>query len=183
LIVARESGLVRVTLNAPDRRNVLSAGDCAELAAILRESTGGVVLIEAEGSFFCGGLEAGAEAAGLFEPWPWRGTTVAAAVQGPAVDEGVALLACAHVVVAAQGSSFALTAMRGGVFPEVAYRALSRAIGERRALEVALTARVFSTQEALAWGLVHQVAPPVELEDRVEALVGALRKPLQPARS
>ena len=175
MIVARESGLVRVTLDTPDRRNLLSSGDCAALAALFEERPR-VLLIEAQGGFFCGGIEPGAATAGLFDERPWNDSTVIAAAQGPATDEGVALLACAHVVIAAQGSSFALTSMRGGVFPEVAYKAVSRAVGERRALEVALTARVFSVQEALAWGLVHQIAPPFELEDRVEAVVGALLK-------
>jgi methylglutaconyl-CoA hydratase len=48
------------------------------------------------------------------------------------------------------------------------------ATGERRALELALTGRIFSTQDALAWGLVHHIAPPVELEDRAWEIAAAI---------
>jgi enoyl-CoA hydratase/carnithine racemase len=40
------------------------------------------------------------------------------------------------------------------------------AIGERRTVELAMTGRVFSVQEALQFGLVHEVAQPMEVEER-----------------
>jgi hypothetical protein len=40
------------------------------------------------------------------------------------------------------------------------------AIGERRALELSLTGRIFGAEEALQWGLVQQVVPASELEER-----------------
>jgi len=172
--IVRESGLLRVTFDTPERRNVLTADDCSILLATLTDRSHAAMLIQAEGAFFCGGLEPGADPGPLFDPQTWRGAPVIAAVQGPAIDEGVALIACAHAVVAAQGTSFALTAMRAGVFPSNTCRVLSRALGERRALELALTARVFTVNDALAWGLVHQVAPAFELDDRAESIAGAL---------
>ena len=172
--VAREGALLRVTLDAPDRRNTLAAEDCAALVDAVRDQSAHAVLLEAQGGFFCGGIEEGVDPGPLFQPETWRGIPVVAAVQGPAVDEGVALLACAHVVVAAQGVSFALTGMRRGAFPACAFPPLSRAIGERRALELALTARVFTVSDALAWGLVHHVAPAFEFDDRAEAIAAGL---------
>ena len=172
--IAREGALLRVTLDAPERRNTLSSEDCAALAAALRDESAHVVLLEAKGGFFCGGLQAGANPGVLFDDETWNGIPVVAAVQGPAVDEGLALLACAHVVVAAQGASFALTGMRKGAFPRASCHMLARAIGERRALELALTARVFTVNDAQAWGLVHHVAPAFEFDDRAEAIAGGL---------
>jgi enoyl-CoA hydratase/carnithine racemase len=69
-------------------------------------------------------------------------------------------------VIAAQGTSFGLTEIREGKWSEAVYRAVAAAVGERRAMELCLTGRVFSTPDALAWGLVHMVAPAFELEDR-----------------
>jgi 2-ketocyclohexanecarboxyl-CoA hydrolase len=46
---------------------------------------------------------------------------------------------------------------------------VTAAIGERRALALALTGRIFSVNEALQWGLVHEVAPPFEVDDRASA--------------
>ena len=86
--------------------------------------------------------------------------------RGIVLSGGLALTANAHVVVAAQGTSFGLTDIREGRWSEAFADAIGHAIGERRALELALSGRIFPTPEALAWGLVHHVAPAFELEDR-----------------
>lgn len=172
--LAREDGLLRVTLDRPEQRNMLTASDCVELCAACAGEEANAVLIEAAGPYFCAGLEPGVNPGRLFDAATWANRPVICAVQGPAIDEGVALMACAHVVVAAQGASFALTQVRQGCFPETSFPALARAIGHRRALEIALTGRVFTTQDALAWGLIHQVAPPFEFDDRAEAIARAL---------
>jgi enoyl-CoA hydratase/carnithine racemase len=91
---------------------------------------------------------------------------VVAAVQGPAIAGGTGLVANAHVVTAAQGATFGLTEIRIGMWPFVILRAMVQALGERRATELALTGRIFGSTEALQWGLVHQVVPPFELDDR-----------------
>ena len=172
--ISREGGLLRVSFDAPERKNTLTTEDCAGLVAAVQDDSAHVVLIESKGSFFCGGLEAGAEPGALFDVETWRGVPVVAAIQGPAVDEGLALMACAHVVVAAQGTSFALTGMRKGWFPGLNCAVLGRAIGERRALELALTSRVFTVADAVAWGLVQHVAPAFEFDDRAEAIAAGI---------
>lgn len=172
--IEREGGLLRVTLDRPAERNLLSGADCAQLVQAVNDAEASAVLLEATGPFFCAGLAPDADPGPLFDAQTWRGKPVVAAVQGPAMNEGVALIACAHIAVAAQGASFALTSMRSGVFPRTAYAALARAIGERRALELALTARVFTTVDALAAGLVHHVAPAFEFDDRANAIAAGL---------
>ena len=99
---------------------------------------------------------------------------VIAAVGGPALGGGLGLVANAHIVVAAQGSSFGLTEIRLGMWPFVVFRAVAAAVGERRALELGLSGRIFGTQEALAWGLAHHVAPAFELEDRAWHIASAV---------
>jgi enoyl-CoA hydratase/carnithine racemase len=86
----------------------------------------------------------------------------------------LALIANAHVAVAAQGSSFGLLDIREGRWHEGIYQAVASAIGARRALELSLTGRIFSTQEALSWGLLHSVMPAFELDDRVTEIATAL---------
>ena len=172
MTVTREGRLLRVTLDAPERKNALNAGDCRALWEAVHDGEAGAVLIDAKGPYFCAGVEAGVDTAELWGKWD--GAPVVVAVQGPAMDEGLGLLARAHVVVAAQGTSFALTSLRSGVFPSAAYWALAAAVGERRAMELALTSRVFTAQDALAWGLVHYVAPAFEFDDRAEAIATAI---------
>jgi enoyl-CoA hydratase/carnithine racemase len=95
---------------------------------------------------------------------------IVSAVQGPALGGGVGLIANAHVVVAAHGSSFGLTEIRIGMWPFVIFRAIANAIGERRATELSLTGRIFALPEAVQWGLVSEAVPAMELEDRAHAI-------------
>jgi enoyl-CoA hydratase/carnithine racemase len=69
---------------------------------------------------------------------------------------------------------FGLTEIRYGFWPFVTHRALALAMGERRAVELSLTGRLFSTQEALLYGLIHEVAPAFELDDRATAIATRL---------
>jgi enoyl-CoA hydratase/carnithine racemase len=169
----------RLTLAAPARRNVLDAALAAQLLNELRDAEAGAetgaILIDAEGPIFCGGMD-------VAEPLPeaifavgrQASKPIVVAVQGVSVSAGVALIANAHVAVAAQGSSFGLTDIREGRCHSGILDSVAAAIGDRRARELALTGRVFTAPDALAWGLVHAVTPPFELDDRASTIAAAL---------
>ncbi len=175
--IEQDGRLRRIVLAATEKRNLLDASMSQDLLRELRAAAAdeavGAILLEAEGPAFCTGIdiEAGED---LFTIGKRISKPLIAAVKGFAVSGGVALLANAHVVVAAQGSSFGLTDIREGLWNEPVYRAVADAIGERRALELSLTGRIFSTPDALAWGLVHMVAPAFELDDRAYEIATAL---------
>jgi len=176
LRIEQDGRLCRIALAAPDKRNVLAPSSCrlllSELEAAASDPGTGAILIEADGTVFCAGAEGEDER--LFTIGCRVTKPIIAAVQGVAVSGGLALVANAHVVVAAQGTSFGLTCIREGKWSEPAFRAVAGALGDRRAKELALTGRVFSTPDALAWGLVHYVAPAFELEDRALEIATAL---------
>jgi enoyl-CoA hydratase/carnithine racemase len=71
---------------------------------------------------------------------------------------GVGLVANCHIAVASGRAVFGLTEIRLGLWPFLVFRAMVAAVGERRALEMALTGRTFGAVEAKAIGLVHEVA-------------------------
>ncbi|MDX2149292.1 MAG: enoyl-CoA hydratase-related protein [Bryobacteraceae bacterium] len=191
LLAAREDRVLRLTLNRDDKRNALSVALCREIVSQCEAADGdagvGCVLLDAVGSVFCAGMdlsettrpEAAAETAvheRLFTLGLRMTKPLVAAVQGPALGGGVGLVAAAHVALAAQGTSFALTEIRVGMWPFVIWRAIEAAVGERRAVALAMTGRVFSVHEALQWGLVHEVAPAVELDDRATETAQRLSK-------
>jgi enoyl-CoA hydratase/carnithine racemase len=167
----QEGRLYRIALASPETRNALDGEACLELLRELREAESdnsiGAILLEADGPVFCAACEPDEELLGIGRD---ISKPLIAAVQGVALGGGLALAANAHVVVAAQGTSFGLTAIREGVWHRATHAAVAHAIGERRALELSLTGRVFSTPDALAWGLVHHVAPAFEFMDRAEQL-------------
>jgi enoyl-CoA hydratase/carnithine racemase len=102
----------------------------------------------------------------LFTIGARAGKPIVAAVQGPALGGGLGLMLNAHVVLSANGASFGLTEIRVGMWPFVIFQAVVRAVGERRAVELSLTGRIFGTPEAQQWGMIHFVTPAFELEDR-----------------
>src|SRR6266446_4248341 len=104
LRIEQDGRLCRITLAAPDKRNLLDAAACRDLLRELRgaeaDSGTGAILLEADDQLFSIGRN-------IAKP-------IVAAVQGVAVSGGLALVANAHVVVAAQGTSFGLTDIREG---------------------------------------------------------------------
>lgn len=189
LTVTQEDRVLRLTMNRPGERNALNAALCAALVEALEQADAdpaiGAILLEAKGEFFSAGIDMDEEAkphgAGssfvrcrLFSAGSRLRKPLVAAVQGHAFSGGLGLIATAHVAVAAQGASFGLTDIRAGIWPYSAFYAVSRALGQRRALELSLTGRVFSTAEALQWGLIHYQTPAFELEDRAMQLARGL---------
>jgi enoyl-CoA hydratase/carnithine racemase len=174
LRIEQDGRLYRIALSSPETRNVIDAAGCRDLLRELRkaeaEESAGAILLEADGHIFCAGCEPDEELMAIGKN---IAKPIIAAVQGVVLSGGLALAANAHVVVAAQGTSFGLTDIREGRWSEAFTDAIGDAIGKRRALELALSGRIFSTPEALAWGLVHHVAPAFELDDRArEVAVG-----------
>lgn len=189
LMITREDRVLRLTLNDPQRHNMLGERLSGQLVAALRDAgkdrSVGCVLLDAAGQAFCGGvdldelllpeaLEVTSAHEELFTFGLHYHKPIVAAIQGPVVGSGIGLIANCHVVLAAQGATFGLTEIRAGHWPFVAHRAVALAIGERRAVELSLTGRLFSTADAQAYGLVHEVVPPFELDDRATTTAQAL---------
>ncbi len=188
--------VLRVTLNRPEKRNALSLALCRELIDALESASDnervGAILLAARGPVFCAGMDLDEAVSGdadahaamhekLFTVGQRLRVPLVAAVSGAALGGGVGLVANAHVVIASQGTNFGLTEIRLGMWPFMVYRSVALAVGERRALELALTGRVFGAQEAANWGLVHQVAPAFEFEDRAWDVASAIAGRSTPA--
>lgn len=93
------------------------------------------------------------------------------AINGAAYGGGCELAAALDFIYVSDTARFAQTEVRIGIIPGAGgTQTLSRAIGEKRAKEVILSARPFSAQEALDWGLANRVClPDTLLDDTLEA--------------
>ena len=180
MIRSEQDGKVRrITLASPQQRNVLNAAFAAQFLSELRDaaedSATGAILIDAEGPVFCGGLDFDdPPEEAIFHFGQTATKPIVMAMKGVATSAGVALLANAHIVVAAQGSSFGLTDIREGRWHQGVLSAVRTILGERRTRELSLTGRIFTTPDALSWGLVHAAVPAFELDDRVLAVAQGL---------
>jgi 2-(1,2-epoxy-1,2-dihydrophenyl)acetyl-CoA isomerase len=100
---------------------------------------------------------------------------IVAAAHGNIAGAAVSLLCVPDLVVAAADATFCLAYTRVGYTPDGgASWLLPRLVGERRALELLFMNRRLSADDALAWGLVNEVVPPCDLDDRSATLARAL---------
>lgn len=188
-------GVARVTLNRPDKHNAFDDGIIAELRGafteLARRDDVRAVVLASEGKSFSAGADLGwmkrmadydfghnmkdAEALAdmlraLYElPQP-----TIARVQGAAFGGAVGLVSCCDMAVASERASFCLSEVKIGLVPATISPYVIRALGERASRRYFTTAERFSAAEAHRLGLVSEVAPAEDLDERVEALIQAL---------
>ena len=100
---------------------------------------------------------------------------VIASVQGAVAGFGLSLMLACDLVVAAESSVFSVAYCKIGTTPDggMTYF-LPRAVGQKRAMELALTGKRFSPQEAEQWGMVNQVVATDMLETKTLELATLL---------
>jgi enoyl-CoA hydratase len=174
--VERDGPVFTVLLSRPERRNAVDGGTAAELADAFREfdadRSASVAVLHGEGGVFCAGadlVEAGGPGGNRVAPdgdgpmGPTRlrlGKPVIAAVAGHAVAGGLELALWCDLRVAEEGSVFGVFCRRWGVpLIDGGTVRLPRLIGVSRAMDMVLTGRGVSADEALAMGLVNRVVP------------------------
>jgi 2-(1,2-epoxy-1,2-dihydrophenyl)acetyl-CoA isomerase len=100
---------------------------------------------------------------------------VVAAVNGTAAGGAVGLVCTADLAIAGRGSKFSLAYTGIGMAPDCGTSfLLPRIVGRRRALELFLTNRVLTADEALDWGLVNQVVEDAEVLAQSHSLAARL---------
>lgn len=199
VVVERDGGIVRVTLNRPERKNALTLAMVEELAGLLDETTrrrdDRVVVLAGAGDAFCSGADltdpatvAGAAADG---PAGWLAhlrrmfalplalhhcsKPTVAAVRGVAAGAGCNLALGCDLVVAADDARFCQIFVRRGLTVDFAGSwILPRLVGMARAKELALLGDMVPAARAEAIGLVHRVVPSGELERAVAEVAGRL---------
>ena len=196
LEMTEEGALAVVRLNRPAHYNSLDDTMAEELLAAARHVhvTPGLraLILTGTGNAFCGGgdvkafVQAGDGVPAFIEKvvTPFHqfvtqmvrlGKPTVAAVNGVAAGGGFSLAMTCDLVIAQEGASFTSAYSRIGASPDgsMSYF-LPRMIGVRRTLELYLTNRVLSAQEALDWGLITQVVPAAGLMAEARKVAQAL---------
>lgn len=149
-----------------------------------------VILIEAEGAAFCAGFDLAACAAdplmaarlvdrlgALTQRIRAFPAVVIAAVGGPALAGGCALVASCDLVIASPGARFGYPVHRIGISPAVSLPVLSRSLGGGAARALALGGRIVDAEAAERLGLVHQcIVGGARLGDVAGALAGTIAR-------
>jgi len=90
---------------------------------------------------------------------------VVASVRGAVAGFGLSLMLACDLVVAAADTVFSVAYCKIGTTPDggMTYF-LPRAVGQKKAMELSLTGKRFSAQDAERWGMLNQIVDKAELE-------------------
>ena len=194
-----EGSTAFVTLRRPEKQNALTGAMLRELlAAVARAEADDdvkAVVLRGEGKSFCAGFDVSdpddfegapgeprrARIASLREKSEWMrrllGSTkpLVAAVHGSCIGIGLYLVLVCDFAVASEDAGLGLPEERfGSAGATWAYPFLMLNVGLKRANEIVMTGRRFSSAEAAQMGLVNRVVPRDRLDAEVADLARAL---------
>jgi enoyl-CoA hydratase len=194
VLTEKRESLLLVTINRPAVRNAIDGPTAAELVRVFREFDGDealsiAVLTGADG-FFCAGadltsLTEGERALHVAEEGDaplgvsrmLLSKPVIAAVEGYAVAGGLELALWCDLRVAAEDAIFGVYCRRWGIpLIDGGTVRLPRLIGHSHALDMILTGRGVSGQEALSMGLANRIVPRGSTLDAALALARDLAR-------
>jgi 2-(1,2-epoxy-1,2-dihydrophenyl)acetyl-CoA isomerase len=196
LLLSRADGIVRLTINRPERKNAVTSAMWRELVAIFDDIAtrrdDRVLIIAGAGDAFCSGadLNAGAQgemggAGGSMASMRFVGRgalrlhelpiPTIAAVNGVAAGAGCNLALGCDLIVASDRARFSeIFSKRGLSLDFGGSWLLPRLIGLHRAKELAFLAEIIDAREAERIGLVNKVVEHDRFDDEVTALAQRL---------
>lgn len=184
IIVETEENIAVLTINRPNQLNALNSETIAELGSAFKilESDSNVKAIIITGSgtkaFVAGadikefyqfdeaqGRELAAKGhQSLFDLVSNLSTPVIGAVNGFALGGGLELAMSCHFRLASDNAKLGLPEVTLGVIPGYGgTQRLAQLVGKGRAMEMIMTAKMVTAEEALNYGLVNQVTSQEEL--------------------
>ncbi len=191
VLIHQNDAVVNVRLNRPDVKNAFNDELIVELISTFKklesDPTVRVVILSGEGTTFCAGADlkwmksfAGAskednekDARKLAEMLTYLNEfpkPIIGQVHGAAIGGGVGLVAICDVVIAAEGTVFALAEVKLGLIPAVISPFVISKMSVAAVRRYFLTGERFDTKEALRWGLLSEAVPMDQLEGRVTAV-------------
>jgi enoyl-CoA hydratase len=192
LEIRYDDGVLRLTMNRPDRLNALTASLSDRLAEELEGAAARddvrVVLLTGAGHAFSSGAELtgadpqqGFDASSLDRANRIVRAVVAldkpcvAAVPGVAAGVGCSAALACDLVVAAESASFVLAFSRIGLMPDGGATAtVAAAVGRARAMRMALLGEALPAPDAYASGLVSHLVADDDLDATVEGILARL---------
>lgn len=191
-------GILRVTMNRPERRNSLSEAMLEALQACFDEARDDasvrVVVLAAEGPAFSAGHDmkemtarrSDADRGRAYFAWLMEKCSrlmqsvvhhpkpFIAEVAGVAAAAGCQLAASCDLVVAGRSARFSTPGVDIGLFCSTPMVALSRAVARKHAMQMLLTGEMIDAERAHAIGLVNRVVADDALGNEALELAGTI---------
>jgi enoyl-CoA hydratase len=180
-------GVATVTLNDPEKRNMLSGRMLAELVDAMRtardsDEVRAVVLTGAGEKVFCAGADLGgfgADAAlvekhfasdlflEFFRLMPRLGKPSLCALNGHVLAGGMGLALSCDLLIAKQGATFSTPEINVGAFPYMIMAIIYRNVPRKKVNEMMLLGERMSAEDAVSYGLANKVVPAEEFDETV----------------
>lgn len=187
------AGRATITIDDPERSNPMSAETMSSLLECTREAVDDpdvrvVVYTGAGDRAFCAGgdlsgsfvddpigLHRGrGDLARLFEAMMRGGKPTVARVNGHALAGGFGLAVACDITICVEDAKLGTTEVRVGLWPMMISAVLARLMPRKAVLEMMLTGRTITPEEAQRLGAVSRVVPRDELDQAVDEVVDAL---------
>ncbi len=190
LIIKKELGIGWIIINRPSKLNALNMETINELASAFQDfaddpDVTAVIMTGTGEKAFIAGADIGELAeldADSGERYVMNGQEltrqmenfakpVIAAINGFALGGGTEMALACHVRIASENAKMGQPEVKLGLIPGYGgTQRLSRLVGKGKAMELILTGKIISAQEALDMGLVNQVVPPEKLLSVCESM-------------
>lgn len=193
VLYAVANGIASITMNYPKNLNAIDEQMADEILYCLDQANadeavkvvvlqGGSKAFSAGGDigYFYGKVEAGErinldalidKVAKLALAVKKLDKIVISAVSGAAAGAGLSLALAADMVIASNTAKFILAFVNLGLVPDTgATLLLQRQLGDKRAMEYALTGKPITAGEAYQWGLLNKVVESEQLEEATLAM-------------
>jgi enoyl-CoA hydratase/carnithine racemase len=187
-------GVATVTLNDPEKRNMLSGSMLADVVAAMKlardsDEVHAVVLTGAGEKVFCAGADLGGFAADatlvqkhyasdlfleFFRLMPRLGKPSLCAANGHVLAGGLGLALSCDLVIAREGATFATPEINVGAFPYMIMALIYRNVPRKKVNEMMLLGDRLSAEEAVTFGLANKVVPADEFDGAVADWAGRL---------
>jgi enoyl-CoA hydratase len=180
-------GVATVTLNNPEKRNMLSGQMLVELLDAMKtardsEEVRAVVLTGAGEKAFCAGADLGGFAADVplvakhfatdlflefFRLMPRLGKPSLCAANGHVLAGGMGLALSCDLLIAKEGVTFGTPEINVGAFPYMIMAIIYRNVPRKKVNEMMLLGERLSATEAVEHGLANKVVPAGEFDAAV----------------
>lgn len=199
IVVETQGHIGTITLNRPESLNALNAQLMGELSTALAkfeadDAIGAIVITGSDKAFAAGadikemsertypGTLLDDFIGGDWESVPKARKPIIAAVAGYALGGGCELALSCDIILAADTARFGLPEITLGVIPGAGgTQRLTRAVGKAKAMEMILSGRFMTAEEAERGGLVSRVVPEGDLMEEALSLAAKIADMSTPA--
>ena len=180
-----DNGLGTITLNRPPV-NILNIEMMNEINDTLKDWIENrdlrVVLFNANGKCFSAGVDVAEHMGdlvpkmiesfhGMFRLMDKLGAVTVSSVYGSCLGGGCELAIFCDLVIADDTAKFGQPEIQVGVLPPIAAQIMPRIIGRKAAMDLILSGRIVSAQEAMGMGLINKVVAKGDLPKETQEFI------------